>query len=189
MLQSHLQFTVSQPKRSASGVESWSPSPFCLWIGLELFIVCHFEEGKFCLIGCEEKNVVQIKISAGTQIVNYQNWTDLVLHLFLAYINISYSTWPSYININRQFHLVYFHSPKQALNIAFTYQHHMPVTCSHHAESTSHRPPNSLQAHSSEKKNILFNIYHIRLVYLFCLYSYSSKLHVSNKSGRHFQFY
>lgn len=117
--------------------------------------------------------VVEIKISAGTQIVNYQNWADLVLHLFLTniYIYISYSIWPSYINVNRQFRLVYFPSPKQNLNIAFTYQHHMPVTCSHHAESTSHHLLNSLQAHSSEiitKKKILFNIYHIRLIYSFC---------------------
>lgn len=49
-------------------VASWSSSPFCLWIGFELFIVCHSEEYKLCLIGCEKRKGVQIKNSAGTDL-------------------------------------------------------------------------------------------------------------------------
>lgn len=40
-------------------------SPFCLWIGFELFIVSHSEECNFCIIGCEERKGVEIKHSAG----------------------------------------------------------------------------------------------------------------------------
>lgn len=75
---------------------------------------------------------------------------DRLSFAFVFNVYIINSIWPSYICVNHQFHLIYFPSPKQALNIAFTYQHHMPVTCSHHAESTSHHLLNSLQAHSSE---------------------------------------
>lgn len=72
----------SQLKRSASDeyilqdlvLHPDCKSPFCLWIGLELFIVCHFEEGKFCLIGCEERKGVEIQ---RIQQVQVQFWLNV----------------------------------------------------------------------------------------------------------------
>lgn len=131
---------------------SWSSSPFCLWIGLELVIVVHFEEGKFCLIGCEERWGVKIEISAGT---------GSVLHTRFIFM----CTWAKLITHKNKIFCLSFYENVQMqsalnlkdLNIAFTYQHHMLLTCSHHEESTFHHPLNSLPAHSSE---IMKNKYH-----------------------------